>query len=164
MNWYVLYVQALKVDKLLIYLNRVKGIDAFTPLLEYYRDVSKSIDVKPLFRGYIFVKTKMNQLEFNNVINNIEDKDGLIKQLWFKDEETTALTKEEIDMFEHILDGSYVVRMSQAFLQDGKAKIISGPLKYFENNIIKVDRHEKLAYLDIDFMNKRMKAGLLITK
>ena len=53
--------------------------------------------------------------------------------------------------------------MSQAYLQDGKAVIIEGPLKSFENNIVKVDRHNQYAYLDLSFMDRRIKVGLNIT-
>lgn len=162
MNWYVLYALSNKLDKLLIYLNRKQELEAFVPLLEYYRRKENRIDVKPLFNSYIFVKTNLDQLAFNDLLNHLEDRNGLIRQLWFKDE-TSALTNNEIKMFENILDGSHIVRMSQAFLLDGKAKIIDGPLKYYENNIIKVDKSNKLAYLNLSFMNRRIKAGLIIT-
>ena len=90
-----------------------------------------------------------------------EEKNGVIGQL--VNNETSALRKEEIRMFELLLDACHVVRMSQAYLQDGKAVIIEGPLKSFENNIVKVDRHNQYAYLDLSFMDRRIKVGLYIT-
>ena len=74
-------------------------------------------------------------------MNLDNEKDGLIKQLVYLD--TSALKKEEIEMFNYLLDESYVVKMSQAFLQDGKAKVYHGPLKHFEKNIVKVDKYNQ---------------------
>ena len=54
--------------------------------------------------------------------------------------------------------------MSQAYLQDKRAIIINGPLKYFENDIRKVDKYNKVAYLNLLFMNREIKAGLEIIK
>ena len=94
-------------------------------------------------------------------MNLDNEKDGLIKQLVYLD--TSALKEAEIEMFNYLLDESYVVKMSQAFLQDGKAKVYHGPLKHFEKNIIKVDKYNQVAYLDLSFMNRKIKAGLKIT-
>ena len=116
-----------------------------------------------MFNGYIFVKSTMNQLEFNSLLMKMsKEKDGLLKQLVYPD--TSALKKEEIEMFNKLLDESYVVKMSQAYLQDKKAVIVNGPLKYFENDIRKVDKYNKVAYLNLLFMNRSIKAGLEIIK
>ena len=51
-----------------------------------------------MFNGYIFVKSTMNQLEFNSLLMKMsKEKDGLLKQLVYPD--TSALKKEEIEMF-----------------------------------------------------------------
>ena len=137
-------------------------VEAFVPQYEYYHRKTKEYLIKPMFTGYVFVKTELNQLEFNSLLYKMaEEKNGVIGQLVNK--ETSALRKEEIRMFELLLDACHVVRMSQAYLQDGKAVIIEGPLKSFENNIVKVDRHNQYAYLDLSFMDRRIKVGLYIT-
>lgn len=162
MNWYVLFVLSNRSNQLIKNLNKKDSIEAFIPQYQYYRRVTKDYDIKPMFTNYIFVKTLMNQTEFNTFLMNLDnEKDGLIKQLVYLD--TSALKKEEIEMFNYLLDESYVVKMSQAFLQDGKAKVYQGPLKYFEENIIKVDKYNQVAYLNLSFMNRKIKAGLKIT-
>ena len=163
MNWYVLYVLSYKKEQLIKYLNKYKDVEAFVPKYEYYRRVTKDYEVKPMFDGYIFVKSTMNQLEFNSLLMKMsKEKDGLLKQLVYPD--TSALKKEEIEMFNKLLDKSYVVKMSQAYLQDKRAIIINGPLKYFENDICKVDKYNKVAYLNLLFMDRSIKAGLEIIK
>lgn len=162
MNWYVLFVLANRANQLIKNLNKKDNIEAFIPQYQYYRRITKDYDIKPMFTNYIFVKTLMNQTEFNTFLMNLDnEKDGLIKQLVYLD--TSALKEEEIKMFNYLLDESYVVKMSQAFLQDGKAKVYQGPLKHFEKNIIKVDKYNQVAYLNLSFMNRKIKAGLKIT-
>ena len=155
MNWYVLYVLSYKKEQLIKYLNKYEDVEAFVPKYEYYRRVTKDYD--------IFVKSTMNQLEFNSLLMKMsKEKDGLLKQLVYPD--TSALKKEEIEMFDRLLDENYVVKMSQAYLQDKRAIIINGPLKYFENDIRKVDKYNKVSYLNLLFMNREIKAGLEIIK
>ena len=95
MNWYVLYVLSYKKEQLIKYLNRYEDVEAFVPKYEYYRRVTKDYEIKPMFNGYIFVKSTMNQLEFNSLLMKMsKEKDGLLKQLVYTD--TSALKKEEI--------------------------------------------------------------------
>lgn len=159
-NWYVLFVLVAKSDKLCSLLNK-KGINAFIPQIEYYRRDIKGNALKPLFPGYIFVKSEMDQSDFDNFLYKLgEQKDGLIKQL--KEDGVSALRDEEIEMFNKLLNTEGILEMSQAFIEDKRAKVIEGPLIYYQNHIVKVDKHNKLAYLDIEFMNRQILVGLNI--
>ena len=159
-NWYVLFVLVAKSDKLCPLLNK-KGINAFIPQIEYYRRDIKGNALKPLFPGYIFVKSEMDQSDFDNFLYKLgEQKDGLIKQL--KEDGVSALRDEEIEMFNKLLNDEGILEMSQAFIEDKRAKVIEGPLIYYQNHIVKVDKHNKLAYLDIEFMNRQILVGLNI--
>lgn len=161
MNWYVLYALTYKVDQLIKNLNKNRDIEAFTPKYEYYRRKEKDYAIKPLFNGYIFVKTKFDQIKFNAFMNTLkEEKEGLIYQL--VKEGTTALRLEEIEMFETLLDCTHTIRMSNAYLKDGKAVVEDGPLQVYEDKIIRVDRHNQIAYLDLSFMGRQIKGGLKI--
>lgn len=162
MNWYVLYVLSRKANQLVKNLNKRKGIEAFIPQYEYYHRYTNNYVIKPMFPNYIFIKTIMDQMEFNSLLWKMgEEKNGFVKQLI--NSEVSALREEEIDMFNQLLDNSYVVKMSQAYLQNGKAVVYKGPLKSFEEHIIKVDKHNQLAYLDLSFMDRNIQVGLNIT-
>lgn len=161
-NWYVLHTLSVKSAQLVKRLNQKGTVEAFIPCYEYYRRSSKSYEIKPMFNGYVFVKSNLLQIEFNQFLYDMkEEKDGLIRQL--KNKDASALRKQEIEMFEKLLDENHVVRISQVFLQDGKAKVISGPLRYFEKNIIKIDKHDRFAYLDLSFMDRTIKVGIELT-
>lgn len=161
MNWYVLFVLVVKEDKLCSLLRK-KGLDAFIPMYEYYRRDIKGNAIKPLFPGYIFVRSNLEQLDFDQFLFNIkEPKEGLIKEL--KKVDVSALRDDEIKMFEYMLDSKGILRMSQAFIEDKRAKIYKGPLVHYQDHIVKVDKHNKLATLDLEFMDRRFVAGLEIT-
>jgi len=134
--------------------------EAFIPKYEYYHRKSKKYEIKPMFSGYIFIKSSLDQLTFNDALRHLEQKNGILKQLVKK--ETSALTVDEIDMFEKLLDSSYIIRMSKAYIQEGKAVVVEGPLKAFEKNITKVISHEQFCYLDLSFMDRKIRAGLKI--
>lgn len=82
MNWYVLYTLSQKSNKIITNLNRKKELIAFIPEYEICHRKTKEITIKPMFSNYIFVKTDLNQSEFNDLLLKMKDEnDGLIKQL-----------------------------------------------------------------------------------
>ena len=54
------------------------------------------------------------------------------------------------------------VRYQEEYIVNGKAIITKGPLKAFEDNIVNLDKRNRLAYLDIKFLDRNIKAGLWI--
>ena len=112
-----------------------------------------------MFRNYIFVKTDLNQSGFNDLLLKMKDEnDGLIKQL--KNCETSALRESEIEFFQMILDEQYVVRLSYGYQENGITHVTKGPLKPFEKHIVKVDKHNQCAYLDLLFFDRRIMLGI----
>lgn len=158
-NWYVLFALVAKENKLCSVLRR-KGLDAFIPKIEYYRRDIKGNTLKMLFPGYIFVRSEMKQSDFDNLLYELgEQRDGLIKQL--KDDGVTALRDEEIEMFNKLLNSEGILE-TQAFIEDNKAKVIYGPLIHYQDHIVKIDKHNRIAVLDIEFLNRHILAGLEI--
>lgn len=159
-NWFILFTLVAKQSQVCNVLCS-QGINAFVPMMEYYRRDSKGIAVKPMFPGYVFVRAEMEQGEFDQLLYRLEDqKDGLIKQL--KEEGAAAMREEEVEYFSHLLDKEGVARMSYAYLRNGKAVVTEGPLIYYQEHIVKVDKHNRVAYLDLEFMKRRIETGLEI--
>ena len=96
MNCYVLYCQRFKIENLCHTFNTKKGIEAFIPLMEKHIHSTNEIVLKPLFPNYLFIKTKMNQIEFDTFLLLMkEEKNGVIKEL--KKDDVSALTKDEMN-------------------------------------------------------------------
>lgn len=162
MNWYVLYVLNYKSKKIISNLNRKKELEAFIPESEVFHRDSKNITVRPMFDNYIFVKTKLNQEDFNNLLYSMKDlNDGLIKQL--KNSGTSALRDDEIKFFNTILDKKHTVRISHGYKENGKTVITDGPLLHYQDHIIKVDTHNHTAYLDLTFFDRKIIVGIEMT-
>lgn len=161
LSWYVLYCQTIKIEQICKRFNKKNKISAFIPRIEEYMRYQEEYVTKPLFPGYLFIKTHMNQVEFDSYLESMkEEKYGVIKEL--KKRDVSALTNDEINLFNKLLDKDYILRMSEAVMLNGKASVYKGPLQYFENNIISVDKRNRLAYLNIIFLDRDIKAGLWI--
>ena len=158
-NWYVLFALVAKENKLCSVLRR-KGLDAFIPKIEYYRRDIKGNTLKMLFPGYIFVRSEMKQSDFDNLLYELgEQRDGSSS---LKAVTPSSLRDEEIEMFNKLLNSEGILEMSQAFIEDNKAKVIYGPLIHYQDHIVKIDKHNRIAVLDIEFLNRHILAGLEI--
>lgn len=159
-NWFILFALVAKQEQISNVL-REQGLNAFVPMMEYYRRDIRNIAIKPMFPGYVFVRTCLKQAAFDHLLYQLGDqKQGFIKQL--KEEGTAAMREEEVEYFTHLLDDKGVARMSYAYLQRGKAVVTEGPLAYYQEHIVKVDKHNRIAYLDLEFMDRRIETGLEI--
>ena len=149
MNCYVLYCQSYKIENLCQRFNQKEGIEAFIPQIEKHLHSTNELVLKPLFPGYLFIKTKMNQIEFDTFLLLMqEEKNGVIREL--KKDDVSALTKNE----------QYILKVSKGYKQTNKTIIIEGPLKQLQEHIISVNKREHFAILNIEFLNRRIKAGI----
>ena len=162
MNWYILNTLSQKTGKILSNLNSNNEIEAFVPHYEICQRKTKEVIIKPMFNNYIIIKTKLNQAQFNNLLLDMKDKnEGLIKQLK-NNEGVSVLRDSEIEFFSQVLDENHVIKLSQGYQLDGMTYISSGPLKLYEKHIVKVDKHNQCAYLDLVFFNRRILMGINI--
>ena len=151
-NYYVLFCQSLKIEKLYHTFNLKKDTEAFIPRMERYIRSKDKIVIQNMFPGYLFIKTTMNQTEFDTLLLLMkEERDGVIREL--KKEEVSAL----LDI---LLNKQYILGMSKGYKINGRTKIIEGPLKKLEEHIVSVDKKSHEAVLNIEFLNKKLKAGI----
>lgn len=158
MNIYVLFNRQTKTNYLLRLLNK-NGLFSFVCKMEYYRKDRDFIEEKELYPGYIFIKSELNQLDFDKQLSSINDKYGLIKQL--KSEGLPALSTEEQYLFDILFDELGILRMSYCTLIKNRAHVHEGPLKGLDSFIIKYDKPQRLAYLNVKILNIVIKAGLI---
>lgn len=163
MNWYVLFTLSQKTKRIVSNLNRRKELKAFIPVYEEVcnRDTLE-VQLKSMFDNYIFVKTTLNQRDFNDLLLSMkDDNDGLIKQL--KNVDASALSDDEISFFNNILDHNYIARLSHGYKENGRTVVTDGPLVHYQDHIIRVNTHNYTAYLDLTFFDRKIKLGIVIT-
>lgn len=159
-NWYVLFVMTAYEDTLCAYLKEKYDADVFSIKMENYRKDKKCIEIKSAFPGYVFVRSTLSQDAFNDWLSGLEFKKGLIKQLCYK--EATALRAEEIRVFEQFLNQDHLFCMSYGHLKNNRLVIDEGPLKGFEDYITKYDKRNRLATLDLFFLDQKWIAGVTL--
>lgn len=159
MHIYVLFCQSIKLERLYQTFNSNKNFEAFIPSMERYIRSKDKIITLPMFSGYLFIKTKMDQKEFDTFLYLMkEQRDGIIREL--KKEEVSALTKEEIRLLEILLNKKYTLVMSKGYKENGRTVVTEGPLKMLQDHIVSVDKKSHEAILDIRFLKKKLKAGI----
>lgn len=175
MNWFVLFVLLERQERITQLLTG-EGIDAFSPMLEYYRRDIQTTTEKLMFPGYIFVRSEWSRVRFQEFILGLGDrKKGLVKELHRdqmgkvpaenSDYEMAALRPEEIEFLTNIIDENGRVPMSYGFLgKKGKAVVTDGPLKHYDDKICKLDKHNHLAWLELSFFDRQIKMGLTVSE
>lgn len=158
-HYYVLYCQTLKTEKVCARLNEKKHMKAFIPKMEKYIRIKDIIVLQDMFPGYLFVETSLNQTEFDSFLYMMKDElNGIIKEL--KKEDVTALSSNEIELLDKLLDNHAILRMSEGYKKNGKTIVISGPLLELQNFIIDTNKRDMIAILDIHFLDRNIKAGM----
>ena len=159
MHYYVLFCQSLKIDKLYQIFNNQKNIEAFIPKMEKHIHSKNILVLKPMFPGYLFIKTTYNQIKFDTLLTLMyEQKDGVIREL--KKEDVSALTKDEIQLLKVLLNKNYILETSYGYKENGRTVVTKGPLVKLQDHIISVDKRDHLAILNIEFLDREIKAGI----
>lgn len=161
MNYYVLYCQTLKCEGVCRRLNGKGKLQAFIPQMESYHRLSNQILLKTMFPGYVFIKSELNQSEFDALLSSLSDeRNGIIKEL--KKSEVSALTKDEIDLYQRLWNQNGILVMSEGYKENGKTIVTKGPLLSFQEEIIATDKRDMVAVLKLTFLDRNIKAGILL--
>ena len=102
-----------------------------------------------LFPGYLFFVTDHPLLlgqelkkipEFTKILG---DEDGAI-----------PLYEHEVDFLKKYTNDEHVMEMSMGFLEGDKLVITEGALKDYEGKVVHIDRHKRLATLEMEFFGR----------
>ncbi len=129
----------------------------FVPMSErHHRKGGKFTLVKEaLFPGYLFI-----------VSNNIEEvavalcKISKFKRILRTGESFSPLKVEEVKKFKLLTDENFNVTMSKGFIVGDDIIVTEGPLDGHEGMIKKIDRHKRMAYIDLPFLGREVRVRL----
>lgn len=90
---------------------------------------------------------------------------GLTKLIGIGDQ-IVPLVQEEVELLMRIGTDKQLVEMSSGIIENDRVRILSGPLMGMEGNIRRIDRHKRIAYLEIEMFGRtvEMKVGLEIIR
>lgn len=162
-NWYVMQVKVGKEEKVankcLSLTSRNLLHDCIVLKYQYKKRYLGSWHIleKILFPGYVFI-----------IADNIEELYVKLEEIpeftrLLKKKDLLPIPKEEVNYLMEYSKNN-VVEMSYGYISDNHLNIFKGPLKGHEKQIKKVDRHKRLAYLDVDLLHatSKVKMGLEI--
>lgn len=116
-----------------------------------------------LFPGYLFVDT--NQIE--NLMGRLTSVPALTRLLGVGDERVTPLSPDEVAWLQALMHpDDKVVGTSVGVIEGDRVIVTEGPLVGHEAQIRGVDRHKRLAYLDMRMFGrtKTIKVGLEVVR
>lgn len=165
MNWYVIFVNEDKINDLIVYFNNQPGMSAFVPKIEKLmtREGKKVFLETVMFPNYLFIESELNEQEFYMTVKEIEKDLGSTMKVLQSDTQTIlALTNDEKNLLESLLNEDHLIMHSTGIIVDSKLIVQEGPLVGKEGLIKKINRHKRLAFLDNVFGNV-MKVPLEVT-
>lgn len=154
-NWYVIQVSPKSeyrlCEKIKISVSGGTFTDCFVPQAEYIFKTGGIYEkrIRPLFPGYIFVITDT----INEFYEGLKKLDGF-KRVLKEGDYFTPISKEEAAVIAGITGDDYSIGMSEGYILDTKVYITSGPLLGREGTIKKIDRHKRLAMIELLFMGQ----------
>ena len=165
-NWYVIQVKSGNEDKIAqacrLSIPKEILIESFVPkyrLQKKFKGKWHLIE-DVLFKGYVFLISDHIQDLFYQ-LSNIHE---LTKLLGNDGNEIYPMTTQDVILLEKFMKEDYILDMSIGYIEGENVYISEGPLKGYEGLITKIDRHKRIAYLDISFMGQQLttKVGLEI--
>ncbi|MEF2846325.1 MAG: antiterminator LoaP [Eggerthellaceae bacterium] len=127
----------------------------FVGVWKYVREV--------LFPGYIFVDTKTPQA-FRKELSKVS---RMTRMLHDGNEHFIPLAEEEKTLISAFIGhDDHVMKMSEGIIEGDEIIILKGPLMNHAGLVKKIDRHKRLAYLEIHMCGRliTIKTGLEIIK
>lgn len=163
MFWYVVHAKPKCCQELIQFFNSQDNIYAFSPKMEkwFSSSVKKEYVLTEMYPDYIFIKTNMNHKEFKDTYEHVFHSISRIAKL-LEHDGVMALTENEICLLEHVFEDKDSISHSIGNIINSILYINKGPLVGMENRIKKIDRHKRMAFLDLDIFGKMMKVPLEI--
>ena len=160
-NWYVIQTIKDREEELCRDLKDILDAElyehCFVPMSErQHRKEGKFILFKePLFPGYLFI-----------VSNYIEEVAAAVwriskfKRILRTGDSFATLKAEEVKNFTALTDENFNITMSRGFIAGDEIIVTEGPLKGHEALIKRIDRHKRMAYIELPFLKRDVRVRL----
>ncbi len=157
MDWYVLFVRTSREDKVKQLLKERLNTDIFVPFVPVHENLFKisgviKKELKPLFPGYVFIKSEAPGHEFIKKISAfIHAFPDIVRILRYSDTEI-AMRESEKNLLMNLYNDNHCIESSSGIIVGNKIHITDGPLKGWESIVRKINRHKRQALIEIEFM------------
>ena len=117
--------------------------------------------LEKLFPGYVFVQTNAPEL----LCEALRQVPEFTRMLTFAGDICLPLSDDEVAWINASTNAeTHVMEMSEGVIEGDRVVVTRGPLKGHEMSIARVDRHKRLAWVDMDMLGRRktIRVGLEI--
>lgn len=155
-KWFAIYVPTGKEEYSKNYIQKkLDGAEVFIPKVTVQRKVKGEIqtDTIPLFKGYIFVISKDEDM-IGNLLEVSKGTDKIYKLLKYSDSEGCVLHDSDVEILTAFLDKEKVMQSSVGIIIGDEIIIKRGPLVGKESIIKKINRHKMQATVQIEMMGR----------
>lgn len=165
-KWYVIQVRSRTEEKIKkaceMMISKKYLKECFIPKnIRLKKVLGKWIEVEEiLFNGYVFLVSD-NPNELYLELKKIPD---LTKMLGRTNDEIFPLYDEEVEFIKSLSNSNHTIEMSIGLIENDIVKITSGPLQGKEGIIKKIDRHKRVAIIEVELFGQttQAKVGLEI--
>jgi len=159
-QWFVLYVKSGFEDEIAHKINEQEIVHAFVPRkIKIYKRQGKIIKVNDIvFKSYVFVETDMDYETFHlQVVNKIKVHTAFFKTLIHKvDKNIETLYPSEKEFLLSLMNKDHLIESSIGFIEGDKVTITSGPLMGKESIIQKINKHKRIAMMEVEMMGRHI--------
>jgi transcription termination/antitermination protein NusG len=155
--WHVVHVLGGHEGKIRDFISKDLRNIAFIPKKKkiFRKHGVNSVDECILFPNYVFVNTVMEYVEFAEYVQQfLVGIEGFIKLLKHDKVGTESLLPNEIDFLKRFLNENFTVDKSSGIIEGDSVVVIEGPLIGCESLIRKIDRHKRLAWIQINMFGE----------
>lgn len=137
--------------------------EAFIPQREImrHRDGKWVKGYEILFPGYLFVDASNPDKLFSELVQV-----PAFTRLLGSDEAFIPLTRQEMGLINAFAGDNHIVEMSEGIIEGDDIRILRGPLRDCDAVIKKIDRHKRVAYVQMHILGREtlVKLGLEIVR
>lgn len=165
-NWYVMQVLSGQEEKIVqkcsLIIDKHLLYECFIPyatkMKKYQGKWHKIDDI--LFKGYVFLITD----DIEELYIQLKKIPDLTKMLGKSDNEIFPLKDNEVNFLKRFGKDDHIIDISTGYIEGDVIRVLDGPLFGKEGMIKKIDRHKRIAYIEVDFFNQitTAKVGLEI--
>lgn len=156
MNWYAIYTRSRHEEKVYDRI-REKKIEVFLPLIERWsrrRDRRKRIQV-PLFPGYLFVWTQMDQYAYYEIL-----KTQSVVRILCSGGVPAPIPDEQINGIQILMKNNMAITPCQYLKEGERVRVVNGPLVGIEGILIKIKPNKNRLVLSIDLIKESVSVEL----
>lgn len=167
MSWYALYCRSGQEDTIINSCKQNLSEKALTDAFQFSYERMKKylgewhVDTLAMFPNYVFL-----QSEYPEALSEELKQYRKIVKVLENDRLLLAVRPDEEDAIKKLCGENHHMGMSRGVIADGKLNVTEGPLRGREALIRKVDRHKRIAKLDLPIRKEipDVWAGLEITE